>query len=643
MRPYYKNKINTLVIFLSVVASSFTNALSLSPIFSSGAVLQRDQAITIWGSASENTKVRVKLGDEQREAVSNANSMWSVTFPALAAHQQPTLTVESKDQSITVDDLIVGDLWLASGQSNMEWVVRNTLSANDELKNLGSNQIRHFKVPKSWSAMPSEQLVDGEWTSANTDELSEFSAVAYHFAKKVHAETGIPIGIINTSWGGAKIEAWMSAQSLNRPLSETAAAIQKIEDGSREAEQALAKRLKQWPGAVVKRVHEANADWSATQIDTSDWLALEVPKLWENSQFPGVDGVIWYRKSFNLSKAQTSQDIVLGLGRIDDSDRSWINGTLVGETNAYDKIREYKVPASALVEGRNTIAIRVEDTGGGGGIYSDPSLLFVRSADGSTISLAGEWLVRPDKIQVGVQSGMNYVDTALFNKMLHPLFKQAIAGVLWYQGESNAGNEAQASAYTAQFQAMINDWRDGWNTPDLPFYWVQLANFESNTNVGNTRPWAILRESQTAALSLPNTGQAISIDVGEAKDIHPRDKQTVGLRLAAMALNDVYGLDQHTRGPVLKKVKNKKNKITVYWDTEKKLKTQDETDSVLGFEVLTKAGELISVDAIMKGNKVLISTSDDAVELRYAWDDNPESANLSDSEGWPAEPFKIQL
>lgn len=624
--------------------------IELPALISDGAVLQRDHRIPIWGKAPANTAVSVTLGDRTQSVSSNNEGHWSVNFSALPAGGPVTLTVSAGQQSRQVQNLYVGDVWVVSGQSNMEFTLRDAQGAEAEMAAADIPQVRHYKVPLSWSATPEADLAGGQWQLADKSHKGDFSAVAYFFAKTIHGETGIPIGLIGSNWGGSRIEAWMSPEALGKFPQQTQRAIEQLGAESIRETRALRQTLQRWPGTLVESMGpellaRARSDWSATELDTQDWLRLEAPSLWEEQGFPGMDGVVWYRKTFKLSEAEAAGPLVLSLGRIDDKDITWVNGHKVGNTDAYDLQRQYTVPKNYLNAGINIIAVRVEDTGGGGGIYSSPDLLYLETVAGRR-SLAGTWEIKPDKAALSPIGDMNHVDAALYNKMLHPLYKVPVKGVLWYQGESNANTVEEASHYTHQFQTMINDWRKGWQQPEMPFYWVQLANFNSMRNTEAGKPWAVLRESQSAALGLPYTGQAITIDVGDADDIHPRDKKTVGDRLALIALNQTYGQkDVHYRGPVFSGVEVKKNRLVVTFDSTKPLALAGDQKSVHGFEIVRDDETAEAVQGRLKGQSVVIETENtgEVTAIRYAWDDNPENANLVDTTGLPAEPFQAAI
>lgn len=633
------------IFLLSLPGAAYAN-LELPWLLGEGAVLQQNKPIPIRGTASANSEVTIVFDGDEQQTQSDAKGNWQTTFPARKAGGPYQLSVTSGNESVAVKNILVGDVWVASGQSNMEWPLRNTDGAEAEISSTRNEQIRQFKVPRSWAVNPSDTLAGGQWLPATPEALPEFSGVAWYFARKVNAETGIPIGIINTTWGGSNIESWMSSNALGTSPAVATGRIEKMISEGEARANSVKKSLMRWPDAMVKEVKNANADWSAPNISEEDWAAIEAPDLWEQQGYPGVDGVIWYRKSFTLNEAEAKGDLILGLGRIDDNDITWVNGTEVGRTNAYDRARNYRVPAELLKPGKNHIAIRVEDTGGGGGIYSSEDLLYFQTADGTRHSLVGEWKIKPDKVVVAMLNDMNHTDTALYNKMLHPLFNIPVKGVLWYQGESNANTAEQAEKYQQQFQALITDWREQWNDSGMPFYWVQLASFNSGQDNENASPWAILRASQTAALTLKNTGQAITIDVGNPKDIHPRDKKTVGDRLARIALNKTYGDNKiHFRGPIYESFTYKGDQLILNFAATGKLTTSNKSKTVKGFEIAGVDGKFAPVDGKIKRGKVVFVFPQGKmpVSLRYAWSDNPGDANLIDRAGLPAEPFRVEL
>lgn len=624
-------------LFLS--ANSY--ALELPRLVGNGMVVQRDQPIPVWGWAVAGSSIQVRFNGQAFSAETDSMGGWGVDLPKLPAGGPYTLVIEGEGKKFTFDDIWAGDVWVCSGQSNMEWPLQTTQNAENVIASANDTLIRHFKIPKSWASSRQEKLQGGEWQASSPAVAGEFTAVGYFFAQRLRSEVDVPIGLINATWGGSNIESWMDAPILGLDPAGNEKALDMLEQQEADEALQLAKGYEKWPGAIDESYEFADADWSAADLDLSDWVELEVPSLWEDEGFKGLDGVAWLRTTFSLTKEQAGHDIELGLARIDDHDVTYVNGNKVGETTIYNEIRQYRANRQLLREGINTIAIRVLDTGGGGGIWSDPGLLYAR-APGLDISLAGKWQFKLDKGIVALSADRNHTPTALYNQMLHPLFKIPVKGVIWYQGESNADEAGQAYVYRDQFKAMISDWRGKWKQQELPFYWVELANYISGTDTATASPWAILRESQTDTLSLPHTGQAVIIDVGDPGDIHPRDKKTVGDRLALHALRLDYGRDDLvTDGPYALDVAVKANKVSVTFKTSSALRLRS-GEALLGFELADQQGNWYPATGVLHQQSVelLSENVDRPSAVRYAWSDNPEDANLTDQSGLPANPFR---
>jgi sialate O-acetylesterase len=621
--------------------------LKMPLLLSDGAIVQHGKPFLVWGWSSPDAKVSVTLKSEEQTVQANSQGEWQVEFKPLAAGEAFSLTVKSAKQKVLIHDLLAGDVWVASGQSNMEWELKNSLDAETELTELNNPNIRHFKVPQSWAKRPEDRLAGGAWQLADAQNAGSFSAVAYYFAKKVQKETGIPIGIIGSNWGGSAIQAWMPKEAFKdrNVEQEFDAHLERVEKSKED----LKKKLAKWPNANAQNIYQDNADWSQDSVDLAYWDVVKAPALWESQGFDRMNGIVWYKKQFNLTTDDINGDLLLSLARIDDNDTTWVNGTKVGSTDGYNKVRQYIVPKAALKSGNNTISIRVVDNYGGGGIYSEAALLYAKTANNITIPLSGDWFLRPDKVTFEDANDVISVATALYNKMIHPLFTYPVKGVIWYQGESDAYSEQAALEYQVKFRELINAWRANWVEPAMPFYWVQLASFDTNDGDQLVKPWAILRESQTAILTMPNTGQALALDVGNPKDIHPRDKKTVGERLANIALHKTYGeLSLHYRGPIIGDVQLAENSLVVKFKTDKGLMLradkQNNTNQVIGFEGVTADGALKKLSGDIEHESVRLSLDNNhIVELRYAWDDSPDTANLMDSSGLPAEPFRITL
>ena len=612
------------------------HAVELPRMFADGMVLQRDVAIPVWGLADPDARVAVSFDGTTVEANADGNGAWRVELPARGAGGPLVLRIDDGKAPRELRDVLVGDVWLASGQSNMEWPISQSDDAAAEAARATDPLIRHFKIPRSWAGLPQWQLAGGDWIASSPEVAGQFSAVAHFFARELRASTGVPIGIIDSTWGGSSIEAWMDAgsQGLDGDALVELARRLEIED-----EQALAQaraNLARW------QLPADDTRWHAVGTDGSGWDDMPVPTLWEAAGWNGVDGVAWYRTSFTLTTEEARRGMTLGVGRIDDTDTTWVNGVQVGTTELqYDKPRVYAVPAGVLRAGVNEIAVRVTDVGGGGGIHGLPGELFAQPEGGARRALAGTWKFRPASLTaLSLDDDKNQRATLLYNAMIAPLQPFPVRGVIWYQGESNAGSVEQALRYREQFPAMIRQWRAQWNAPELPFLWVQLASWHSGGDQGDTSPWAVLRESQTATLAQPATGQAVAIDIGDVADIHPRNKQDVGKRLALAARRVAYGEAVVDAGPEFAGARFAAGTARLHFSGD--------TPAVRGGGAL-QGFRLAGADrvfhpasaSIEAGEVVVRSEAVPApVAVRYAWSDAPVEANLVGAHGLPASPFR---
>lgn len=616
--------------------------LEVSRLFADHMVIQRDVAVPVWGTAPPGTRITVTFDDERYEATADGEGRWRVELAPHAAGGPHTMTIEGAGERREVRDVLVGDVWVASGQSNMEWTVADAMNAEAEIAAADDAAIRHFKVPQSWALEPEETLAGGTWSAASPATVGEFSAVGYFFARALREHVDVPIGLLNTSWGGSRIEPWMSAEALGMSDGEIAALATREADERRRILDQLRSRLSELPETDAGLV-DGEARWADPALDVSAWEEIAVPGLWEGAGYEGMDGIAWYRTTFELSEAEAASGVRLGLAMIDDRDQTWVNGELVGETNGYNIARVYEVAPGQLRAGTNVVAIRVDDTGGGGGIHGDPSGLYVETGT-TRRPLAGPWRFKVGAVRVDGGSQKNQIPTLLYNKMVHPIIDYPVAGFLWYQGESNAGSVENARAYRELFPTMIQSWRELWGQGDLPFLWVQLANFMAPDDEPPAESgWAVLRESQTATLALPNTGQAVIIDLGEADDIHPRNKQDVGKRLALLARKVAYGEELVHSGPVYRSHEIRDGRVEITFDhVGGGLVTRGADGVVGGFAVAGEDGRYVWADAVIEGDRVVVSSPQvpRPVSVRYAWGNNPVRANLYNQEGLPAAPFR---
>ena len=640
-----KSIIRLSTVFILGLLYNYANAqLTIAKIYSDNMVIQRDQFVKVWGWTNTGEKVSVDFMNKTYDAISNAEGKWQVTLPKMSAGGPHNMTIASNAETIKLHNILIGDVWLCSGQSNMEWPLAYAMNAEEEIANAKDSNIRHFKVPLTYANDPENELAGGSWLSCSPDTAGTFSAVGYFFARAIREHHDVPIGLLNSSWGGSRIEPWMRREVLSKNGEHPAKAM--VEQAKKKAEEKRIK-LEKIVGPLSgddKGMVDGNPIWASSILDDSEWTTHNLPGLWEGQGLDGFDGMVWYRKAITLSKQDLLKDIKVGVGRIDDSDVTFVNGNKVGGLEQqYNTARVYDVNSLYLKEGENVIAVRVEDTGGGGGIHGEAGELFIQIGNEKR-SLTGLWKQRASAVHQSAGFAPNQTPTYLYNKMIHPIIDFPIKGALWYQGESNA-NEAGAYVYRDLFKTMITDWRKLWGVGDFPFLYVQLANFMAADDQPAESNWAVLRESQSEALSLKNVGEAVIIDIGEAEDIHPTNKQDVGLRLALAGRKIAYGENPVYSGPSYMRHTRSGQKVILSMEhVGGGLMAADKYGYLKGFALSGTDGKYHWAQAIIKNNKIEVWHPEIAnpTALRYGWGNNPDDANLYNKEGLPASPFRIE-
>jgi len=640
-----------IVVYLTLLLVGCNNESSakiiMPKIFTDGMVLQRDIAVPIWGWADAGEQVTLTFLGKRYIAKADNTGKWMVKLAEMKAGGAFEMTIQGKEkEAITIRNIMIGEVWIASGQSNMEWKIDWLPYKNTEPTLANFPQIRMFTVPKELSAKPQKDITGGTWQEAVGNNIKDFSAVAYFFAKELHQYYKVPIGIINTSWGGTIAETWMSAgaakqipdfKAVVEELEKTPDAIEKAKREAEEARKRFDEMLNAKETGLVEK-------WWQNDLNTSDWKEMKLPTLWENAGLPNLDGVVWFRKEVEIPEKYLGKDLLLSLGPIDDSDETYFNGEKIGQTmQKYAEARVYKIPADKLRNGKNILTIRVIDTGGGGGIYGKPEEMFIGLGTERIANLAGNWKYKVsvgENISPPQNFGPNIRPTLLYNAMIHPLVPYAIRGAIWYQGESNAGRAYQ---YRTVFPALIQDWRNQWKQGDFPFLFVQLANFMKFEDEPKESDWAELREAQTMTLSLPNTGMAVIIDIGEANDIHPKNKHDVGKRLALAAKKIAYQEDIIYASPMYESMQVSGNKAIIsFKNIGSGLMVKDRYGYIKGFAIAGEDKKFYWAKAYLAGNKVIVENENISkpVAVRYAWANNPEDANLFSKEGLPVCPFR---
>lgn len=598
-------------------------------------VVQRDLPIKIWGKGIPKEKIRVSMAGAIGSTQVLEDSTWLVQLPPLPLGGPYELQVNLQ----IIKDVYIGDVWLAGGQSNMEWPLKSgVIGAEEEFSNPDFPQIRFFKVQNDYSAEEKSDVSGGQWKVANGENLPEFSAVAWFFAKRNHQEKNVPVGIIESNWGGTPAEGWTEAKILAEieGRSYTAEAKEIVENPAKWREiLAENEKRREMRDLLVKRPDSlAAGEVSSVGYNDGDWKTINLP-----SGNP-LEHIAWVRKKFNLN---STGEAMLTLAPINQMAYIYVNGVQVHYKDWSATMTELKIPAEILKQGQNVLTVRAINTWNNKPEIGGKGEMFL-TQNGRKINLEGAWTYSNDKVepQLPTVEYHNWRPGLMFNAMIAPLTNYAIKGAIWYQGESNAGRHAE---YRELFGTMITNWRTRWGIGDFPFLLVQLANFMERKELQPDSDWAHLREAQTQTLELPNTGMATTIDIGEEGDIHPRNKKDVGERLWLQARKVAFGEDLLSSGPVFKEAKREGNElILTFSDFGEGLKLAT-GEELKGFIVEDAEGQFEVAKGMISGpNQVNLTIPDGFVPvgIRYAWADNPE-VNLVNNLNLPARPFKAGL
>ena len=628
-----------------VIASGVDTKPLLHPLFTDHAVLQRDVRVPVWGWAKPGSKIMVNFAGQERNATAAEDGKWMVYLdPMPASVTGRVLKVQSNvnHQQSTISDILVGDVWICSGQSNMEMGI-GVCNVPNEIASANFPLIRLLNVPKRIAYTP-EPTLECTWQQCSPANILQgptggFSAVGYFFGRELHRNLNIPVGLISSSWGGTVCEAWTSESALF-PLGDFASQIEKVQ-------QVVTTPGTDKLGVVMEKWYQAKdpgtrKQWYKPETDVSTWKIANMPANWQKCGIPGYEGIVWAQHTFEVPAAWAGKEIMLNLGTIGDCDVTWLNGTAVGRTDYYDQTRIYKVPATLLKTGSNVIVLRIINSGGGG--FFGPAnqmKAYPSGEENSAISLAGQWHVQETapRAKTGAPLvGNPNISSVLYNGMIAPLIPFAIKGVVWYQGESNADRAFQ---YRNLLPAMIRDWRSQFGVGDFGFHIVSLANYSKIAEAPRENEWAELREAQAmAAKNLPNCGIAMAIDIGDAADIHPKNKKEVGRRLALSALAITYGKKNEWSGPWQKSMKITGNGIRLTFDYAK-TGLVAKGAKLTGFAIAGKDRKFVWANAVINGSTVLVSSPEvpAPIAVRYGWDSNPV-CNLYNKENLPAVPFR---
>jgi sialate O-acetylesterase len=645
-------------ILFSVFAGQFALAggIKMPWFFSDNMVLQRQKPIQFWGTAAPKSSFTIDFNGEKKKVKTEASGNWKVTFSAREAGGPYEINVVS-DSSFSFKNVMIGDVWLCSGQSNMEWPVSKVFNASYELKNANLPQIRSFTVAREISTNPQSNTTKAFWQISTPENAAAFSAVAYFFAREIYRTQHIPIGIIHTSWGGTFIEPWIGLQSMSehpdfKELAEKFNAKYMGNNSLELSQQAYASDSQKWMENLQKSDSGFVEKWYSPAYQPKNWKKLIAPDYWENHGLPDFDGVVWLRKEVNVPASMVGKPLLLNLETFKDHDITYFNGTEIGRGTWQPGRRIYTIPKELVKEGKNLISVRLENLSGLGGFTSrDATQLWlkelVESENPLILPLSGEWLFKsslsmnayPAKPADPSENRKN--PSVIYNAMIAPFADLGLKGFLWYQGEANASDAAK---YKKLLPLLISDWRKQFNQGELPFIIAQLAGFGALTSNPVESNWAELREAQMATLAVPQTGLAVTIDVGNPYDVHPIYKQQVGERMAAEARRICYGENDLQTSPMYESMQIEGNKIRLKFKyAASGLKVKEGT--LKGFAIAGEDKKFVWAKTKIEGNEVIVWQDgiDNPKTVRYAWAGSPaesNGANLYNQAGYPASPFR---
>jgi sialate O-acetylesterase len=640
-----------LIVFFICSPRTGYSQIKLPALVRDSMVLQRDVSLKIWGWASKGEKVSIKFNGKTAKATTGSDGKWSVQLPPMKAGGPYTMDISGSNK-ISLKNILIGDVWFCSGQSNMVHQMKlHRERYEQEIATANNPHIRHFFIPTLTNLSgPLEDFPTGYWKSANPQDILEFSAVAYFYATTIYEKYKVPIGLINASVGGTPIEAWMSEEGFqNFPTQ--AALIQKLKDtGYVNSANRAASAGNRNRGPARQNDKGLAGKWFATSYVPKGWHTINIPGYWEDQGLRDLNGVVWYRREIDVPASMTGVPAKLSMGRIVDADIAYVNGTQVGNTTYQYPQRRYQLAAGVLKPGKNIIVIRVVNNFGKGGFVPDKPYLL--TAGGQTIDLKGEWWFKVGEAYAPFAGGgggggnspgpisAQNSPTGLYNAMVAPAIDYKVKGFLWYQGEANTG---RAVEYASLLPALIADWRNKWKEPDAPFFVAQLPGYMDRQYLPSESQWAMLRESQLKVLSVPHTGLAVTIDLGEWNDIHPDNKKDVGYRLALAARKVAYGeKDLVYSGPLYQSSRIEGNKIILSFANTGTGLVSIDGEELSQFAIAGADKKFVWANAKIEGNTVVVWNDDVTAPLyvRYAWSDNPEDANLYNKEGLPASPFR---
>lgn len=637
-----KSVISFSFLFISFVSFG---QLKIAQPFADHMVLQRNKQIPVWGWATRNENIFIRFHNQTLQTRADAKGKWMVSFPAFPEGGPFTMEVSGKQQQLQIQDIMLGEVWLCSGQSNMEFAMRDAFHYQTAISTVKQADIRQYLVANDVSLIPKDSLNGWGWVIANPETLGNFTAVGYSFAKEIATQLHVTVGLIKDAWGGSQIEGWISKEAM-LSSDELKGYANSFPENWEQADAQLLKNLQTKLSGKTKTIPRTDLPYLLSNDSTvfDGWLPFAPPSQWDWQGIWAFRGAGFFERSISVNAMDVQKASTLSLGENDGAFQLYINGKLVKEGSGRNS-RIFSLPPNSWKEGRNILLLhqekQVDPAWFGNGFIGEPNTLFLKF-DGPVQTLAGEgWKMIPDfKMPWNYLHAQNNAGTIIYNSMIHPLIPFALKGILWYQGETNA---ERAYQYRKSFPLLINSWRKEWKE-ELPFYFVQLSSYGKFPNSNQGSAWAELREAQTMALSLPNTGMAVTTDIGNPDNVHPKNKEDVGKRLASSALANTYHLPIEVYvGPMYESVLFKGTEaILSFSHIGKGWKVKDQYGYIKGFEIAGEDHQFYFAQARFEGNKIVVfhNKVTNPKAVRYGWSDSPIDANLFNQEGFPAAPFR---
>ena len=636
-----KKKISAALLLLSALSATIAAETRIASVFTDNMVLQRDKYLPVWGTDEPNSLIVVSFDGHEAVAITGNDGKWLAQLPPLQVGGPYELTV-SGSSTKTFVNVMVGEVWFVSGQSNMAMTVKNSNNADEEIAAANHPEIRFFRTEHHVAGKPADFLSRGEkWEVCSPETAGNFSAAAYYFGRELHKKYNVPVGLINSSWGGTNIESWMSGNMLysipeTRPYIEWVWEKNFDYDAKTKENEVVIAEI----NSIIENAHVGEKmGVGLPTFNNSLWGTMNIPIHFHNTPISGYQGFVWFSKTFNLPEGYTGKGLELTLGKIEEKDETFFNMVPIGKTTNTGKLRQYTIPAKAVTKGANTIAVKVlHRRDNGGGLYEGPFLLVDKGSGKTLLNLEGEWKFSQEvEVKLPRQPLDHWHVSTLYNYMVAPFVPFGIRGAVWYQGENNTDASYH---YAALLKGLITDWRVQWRQGYFPFIVVQLPTFGESKPEPADNGWTELREAQARSEELINVAMAVTVDLGDSLDIHPKDKQEVGQRVFLAARAAAYN-EAVSGAPVYKDYTIEAGGVRIRFDLRGNNSIKPAQTPLTGFEIAGEDHKFYWADALLVGNEVVVSSDKvkTPVAVRYGWSPNP-ALSLFGSSGLPVIPFR---